>query len=115
MKNSTLFRISNKIKEQRIALGYTQQEFSEKINILYRHYVKMENALATPSLDTIIKICEELNLSLDNLIFNYGDEDYQKDIEKFHLYLKLKKFYEYENFTLLDIKEFIDLVLKIKE
>jgi transcriptional regulator with XRE-family HTH domain len=65
--------MANRIKERRTALGYTQEEFSEKIEISASSYTKIENAFQKPSLDTIIKIAENLNISIDYLIHGLSE------------------------------------------
>ncbi len=64
--------MANRIKQQREALGYTQEQFCEIIDISASSYTKIENAFQRPSLDTLILIAKNLSLSLDYIIF--GDQ-----------------------------------------
>ena len=73
----------DKIKTRRAEYGYTQEQFSEIINISLSSYSKIENGFQKPSLDTLIKIAAKLNLSLDYLIFDSGKSpENLTDIEK---------------------------------
>ena len=64
--------MSERIKLKRKSLKYTQDQFAEIISISLSSYVKIENSFQKPSLDTLIKICKNLNVSLDYLVF--GDD-----------------------------------------
>jgi len=73
MDKKQLKEMSNRIKERRAALGYSQEEFSEKISISVSSYTKIENAFQKPSLDTVIRIADNLDVSIDYII--HGTED----------------------------------------
>ena len=64
--------MSARIKARREALGFTQERFCEAIDLSISSYAKIENAFQKPSLDTLIKIAQHLDVSLDYLVF--GDE-----------------------------------------
>ena len=66
-------KIANRIKERRRALKYTQEQFAEIIGISVSSYTRIENAFQKPALDTLIKISQNLNISLDYIVF--GDKD----------------------------------------
>jgi len=68
MTKNQLKAMANRIKERRAALGYTQAEFSEKIEISASSYTKIENAFQKPSLDTVVRISEELGISIDYIV-----------------------------------------------
>lgn len=61
--------MADRIKERRGALGYTQEDFAEKIELSASSYTKIENAFQKPALDTLIRIAGKLNVSLDYLVF----------------------------------------------
>lgn len=69
MTNTQLKEMSTRIKQRREALGYTQEGFCEIIGLSASSYTKIENAFQKPALDTLIKISEHLDLSLDYLVF----------------------------------------------
>ena len=60
--------INEKIKELRNESGYTQKEISEKLNITERQYINIESGKSKPSLDTIIKIANIYNISIDYIV-----------------------------------------------
>ena len=64
--------MSKRIKRRRESLGFTQESFCEKIDLSTSSYTKIENAFQKPSLDTLIKIAQHLDLPLDFIVF--GDE-----------------------------------------
>jgi len=68
--------MANRIKDRRDALGYTQEQFAEAIELSASSYTKIENAFQKPALDTLIRISEKLVVSLDYLVF--GGERLQK-------------------------------------
>ena len=61
--------MASRIKERRAALGYTQEQFAEVIELSVSSYTKIENAFQNPALDTLIDIAEKLDISLDYLVF----------------------------------------------
>ena len=65
--------MSNRIKKRREALCFTQEGFSEKIGLSISSYSKIENAFQKPALDTLIKIAQRLEVTLDYLVF--GSEE----------------------------------------
>ena len=73
MDKNQLKNMANRIKERRSALGYTQEEFSEKIGISTSSYTKIENAFQKPSLDTVIKLSKELGISIDYIIHGLNE------------------------------------------
>ena len=66
--------MSNRIKHKRKSLNFTQEQFAELIGITLSSYGKIENAFQKPSLDTLILICQNLNVTLDYLVFGSIDE-----------------------------------------
>ena len=112
MDKTRLKEMSNRIKKCRAALGYTQEEFSEKIGISVSSYTKIENAFQKPSLDTVIKIADKLNVSLDYIV--YGSEDKKSSkIENTAKFLSLLEFLD--NDKLQYISELTNRLSKIKE
>lgn len=57
--------ISEKLKELRKEMGYTQKEISEKLEISERQYINLEKGNSKPSLETIIKIADIYKISID--------------------------------------------------
>ncbi len=73
-KNAILFVFGKKVKEERQKLGYTQEEFSEKIDIGTEFMSRIERGIGVPSFETLIKLSKTLNISLDELINADFDE-----------------------------------------
>ena len=65
--------MANRIKNRRETLGFTQESFCETIGLSASSYTKIENAFQRPALDTLIKIAQHLNLSLDYIVFGNSE------------------------------------------
>ncbi|MCL1806164.1 MAG: helix-turn-helix transcriptional regulator [Oscillospiraceae bacterium] len=61
--------MANRMKRRRESLGFTQERFSEEIELSVSSYTKIENAFQKPRLDTLITIAHHLHESLDYLVF----------------------------------------------
>ncbi len=61
--------MADRIKSRRESLGFTQERFCESINLSASSYTKIENAFQRPALDTLIKIAQHLDMSLDYIVF----------------------------------------------
>ena len=76
-----------KIRALRKSQNYTQEQFSEMIDVSPRHMVKIENGQVYPSFVTLKKISEKLGVSIQSLFEN----DYYDKIEnlkqKLHNYI----------------------------
>ncbi len=102
MTHKELRQLSLRIKSKRKSLNYTQESFSEKIDIALSTYTKIENAFQSPSLNTLIAISKELNTSIDFLLFGY---------EKSLISEKEKRVLDLlETFDTNDIKKLISLL-----
>jgi len=71
--------MGDRMKSKRLQLGYTQERVAELTDISFSTYSKIENAIQSPSLDTLIRISIVLDISMDYLIF--GNENIKKDID----------------------------------
>ena len=69
MNNDRSNSLACRIKDYRKRLGYTQEQFAELIELSVSSYTKIENSFQKPSLDTLIKISEKMNISMDYLLF----------------------------------------------
>ena len=71
--------------------GLTQEQLSEMINIDIRQYSRIETGKGFPSLTTLDKICEVLDVSPAYLFdFSPNKEVYNKKSPENELYAKLK-------------------------
>lgn len=87
--------MANRIKARRESLNYTQEQFAEVIGITTGSYTKIENAFQKPSLETIIKISHNLDLTLDYIVFGKSEEPL-KDITNIDLVNSIIKFSDKE-------------------
>ena len=69
MESDRMKAMANRIKERRADLGYTQEQFAEIIELSVSSYTKIENAFQKPALETLIRIAEQLDVTLDYLVF----------------------------------------------
>ena len=66
--------IGKKIQQIRIKKGFSQEEFSEKIDISPRHMCTIENGKSLPSIETFVKISKILDIDI-NKFFNLTPEN----------------------------------------
>ncbi len=59
--------IGKKLKELRKSFGLTQEELATNINISRVNYTRYENGKVRPDYETIIKIADYYDISLDEL------------------------------------------------
>lgn len=71
---------SDLIKERRKELGWTQQDFADKIFVTRQIISNWENEKNFPDIPTLIQISDQSDLSLDYLL--KGDVNYMKKVEK---------------------------------
>ena len=60
-------KIGQKLKELRKTENLTQQQISEKLNIPRVNYTRYENDAVRPDYETLIKIADFYEISLDEL------------------------------------------------
>lgn len=61
--------IGGNIKKYRKIKGYTQAQLAEKIDISTIHMSHLETGSVSMSLDCLIKICDALDITPDELLF----------------------------------------------
>lgn len=88
MDSNIKMQIGKQLKKIRRKNGLTQEKLSEKADVSINVIQKLETGRGLPGLDTIIKICNVLNIGVDVLI--YGEDklnnalivnDYTKKLE----------------------------------
>lgn len=57
------------IRTARIKMNLTQEQVAEMVDISPVHYMHLESEHRMPSIKVLFKLCDILNLSLDNLMF----------------------------------------------
>lgn len=60
--------IGNRIKKARRDQGMTQEMLSELINVTPTHISRIENGSSSPSLQTLVDICNALDITIDDLM-----------------------------------------------
>lgn len=65
--------IGRRIRERREIIGYTREEFAEKLDISVTFAADIELGKKGMSLDTLIKICELFSVSADYIIWGKGE------------------------------------------
>ncbi len=63
-----IYRLGRKIAELRNKQHFTQEKFSEMIDVSREHLAKIETAKRSVSLDLLILIAEKLNVKVKDLI-----------------------------------------------
>lgn len=66
--------IGERVKEHRNLLGYTQEQFAEKLDISLRFVADIELGKKGMSIDTLIKMCTLLSVSADYLIWGKDEK-----------------------------------------
>ena len=64
--------IARKLKKFRENIGYTQQQMADALNIERSTYAYYETGKTSPSIDTIMRIKDILNVSLEDLLESEG-------------------------------------------
>jgi transcriptional regulator with XRE-family HTH domain len=59
---------SNKLKQLRLMLGYTQAQMADFLGITARGYRNYELGAREPELSVLIKLADRFNVSLDELV-----------------------------------------------
>ena len=59
--------LGEKLKELRLNYGYTQKQLSEKLSISRVNYTRYENGKVRPDYETLIKIADFYDVTLDEL------------------------------------------------
>ena len=84
--------ISKRIRELRRAMKLTQSYFAELVNLSEDSIGKIERGVSAPTIETLNKIAEELNITLAELLGEARHKIKQQNpaIDEFARYLKTK-------------------------
>ena len=69
--------VGKRIRNQRILIGWTQEELAEKIGRAYKYCQDIERGTCGMSVETMLSLASSLNISLDYLI--YGKDENAKE------------------------------------
>lgn len=104
--NNTL---GDRIKTARTIKGYTQEELGNIIDISQKQLSRYEVNRAKPTIETVIKICETLNISADWLLF--GERENKPKQPEVEFYEKLT----YPQHKIIEVlQQDIDIKLQIE-
>ncbi len=73
MLKSMVVGMGQRVKERRKLLGYTREQFAEKLDLSVTFTADIELGNKGMSIDTLIKICELLSVSADYIIWGKGE------------------------------------------
>lgn len=62
----------NRLKAERVAHGYTQEEFARKLHMSREAYARRENGLASISVEDLSKILDILGYGADEIPIFFG-------------------------------------------
>jgi transcriptional regulator with XRE-family HTH domain len=69
MNKEELFRnVGVKIRELRESKNLSIQEFSDMINVEYNNLIRIEKGRTNPTLGTLYKICQALNVRVVDIV-----------------------------------------------
>lgn len=75
-------RIGANIQSARELSGYTQEQFSELINVTPKHLSAIERGVSGISIEKLCKICHLLGVSADYIIFGASDNYIDSDLTR---------------------------------
>lgn len=67
-------QLGNAIRNARIKMNLSQEKVSELVGITPTHLKHLESEHRKPSIEVLFKLCQTLNISLDNLLFTENIE-----------------------------------------
>ena len=68
MMRKSIYCIGERIREQRKEKGWTQKDLAQRVNTSNKYISHVENGVKFPSLEMLICLARELEVSLDYLI-----------------------------------------------
>ena len=87
MMKIDLLAIGQRIQNQRLALGFTQQFVYEKLDISQNHYSRIENGHVGMSFEILLQLSDILNLTTDYILT--GNISLAENIEFINNYKEL--------------------------
>ena len=79
MKSTLAKNIGHKIKLYRGQLGISQEELSDRAKVHVTHLSRLENGSRLPTLETLLKICDGLNIAISKILPTSGRESLSAD------------------------------------
>lgn len=110
MPDREIFAFGQEMRKQRKAKNISLEKLSELTGISKRHIINIEKGDANASLELVVIIMKQLDISLDNIVFSPKLDENQKLCRK--IIIKLMKFSISDRETII---EMLDIMLeKIK-
>lgn len=104
-------QIGSKIRETRKSQGLTIEDLSDKVSLDWSFVARIERAKAIPSIATVVKLSDALNIPLEEL-FHEGISQKDKLLQK-EIFFLVRRLNNKEKQTIIKILNLI-LSLKIK-
>jgi transcriptional regulator with XRE-family HTH domain len=83
-------KLSDRLQQLRKDAGFTQIELAEKIKVSKSQYIRYESKNVQPPADTLNKIADELNTTVDFLINGNKDEKAKASLKSSELLQRFK-------------------------
>ena len=77
--DDNMYNIGTNIRTARKRADLTQEEMSEMIGVTPQYLSDLERGLVGTSISTLIRICTELNVSSDFILFGGDDEAFGEE------------------------------------
>lgn len=94
IKNNPNIKIGNKLKQARVACGYTQEKVAEIINCSSRYIGQLETNISFGSISLIIELCNLYNTTLNDIYSDFIKADKLNDTETIFGYKQLSDEYK---------------------
>lgn len=91
MKKSREIIIGKKLQRIRKSYGYTQEKLAEKIECSTRYIGDIEQDRSKPSYEVLVKICNTLNIGMNEIFSDYLDIKEEKRNFSLYGFEKLKQ------------------------
>ena len=103
-------KLGSRLRELRLAKGLRQEDL-EKWDFSYRYYGKLERGLTNPTLDTLVRLCNIFDVSLEDL-FLFLDKDKNVSDKNASITFKLAEIIkENNNEKIKKLSVFLDEIL----
>ena len=73
--SEVFYNLGETIRQARIKKGYTQEKFSEILEISHIHLANIEGSRRCPSVALLFRMMELLDFSVDALVFHQEKQD----------------------------------------
>ena len=80
-KKADNIRIGNQVKRAREAAGLTQEKFAERVSLASKNVSAIERGAAGFSVPTLLRFCDVLGVSSDELLFGDRNQSTGNDAE----------------------------------